>query len=719
MKKAKSFLNSLTFNIIAAIAVLLLVFCAVVSTIGYYKFTDSLTKEYTDSAFRTAETAAFLVEPDKIEEYLQSNETAKKIEAYLRNYLGEPLVFEEKDKEGNVKTIDYQTTFDALTEDDKAFAKEYCDRWNNLNILCDKQNVTIIYVVAVDTQDYGHYYSVFNCLNKTSPYTRWKIGLEQESSYQNIYKGMYENGEKRATIMRTTNLKGAPPHVTSLIPLYKTDGTVAAIMCVQRPMAELVNGRKSYMYLVASFTLGFAVLLMALSALFMRKQIVNPIKKINAEAARFAEENCAPNIPLSAKISKINEISELASSISEMEDETLKYIDNLSTAISEKQRMGTELRIASLIQQGSLPSVFPAFPERNEFDLFALMEPAKEVGGDFYDFFLIDDDHLALVMADVSGKGVPAAVFMMATKILINERAHVGGTPAEILSIVNDRICERNTAEMFVTVWLGILEISSGKLTFANAGHDDPATSLSGEDFKVEKSKHGLVVGAMKGVKYRDNEINLNKGDKIFLYTDGVPEATDKDNKLFTIENMLEALNSNKFATPNEIIKTVREKVGGFTGDAPQFDDITMLCLEYMGKNSKSIKLSATDENLGEATEFIRDCLKSTGCTEKFVRQVELYVEEVFVNVAHYAYAPSFGDIEIITEITNDKLIVTFIDEGKQYNPLDKPDPDINLPADEREIGGLGIFMTKQLTNNIKYEYKNGKNILITEKNFE
>lgn len=714
MRKLRLFTRSLTFNIIAATTLLLFVFCMVVSTIGYIKFTDSLTKEYTDSAYRTAETAAVLVDSDKIEQYLQSDDTEKKIEAYLKNRLGEPLVV--LDKEGNVK-IDYTPFFNALTEEEKAFAEEYYMRWNNLNTLCDRQNVTIIYVVAVDTLDYGHYYSVFNCLNKTSPYTRWVIGYEQESSYQDIYKGMYENNEKKATIMRTTNLKGAPPHVTSLIPLYKSDGTtVAAVMCVQRPMSELSQGRRSYMVIVALFTLGLAILFIVASTLFMRRQFVNPIKKINAEAARFAKTNSAPDKPILDKISRINEISSLATALGDMESETLKYIDNLSAAIAEKQRMGTELQIASLIQEGSLSSEFPAFPERTEFDLYASMNPAKEVGGDFYDFFLVDDDHLALVMADVSGKGVPAALFMMVSKILINDRAIMGGTPAEILAFVNDRICEHNKAEMFVTVWLGIFEISTGKLTFANAGHDDPACALSGKDFELVKRKHGLVIGAMSGAKYTDTEITLSKGDKIFLYTDGVPEATDKDKRLFTINNMIEALNAAKAEKPEDIIGAVRKKVDDFVGDAPQFDDITMLCFEYKGKGENSITLTATDENLAIATGFILDYAKSAGASEKFMRQAELFVEEIFVNVAHYAYAPDTGDVKISAEIKDGTLKIVFVDHGKPYNPLEKSDPDTTLSADEREIGGLGIYMAKKLTDNVEYMYEDGKNILILEK---
>ena len=344
------------------------------------------------------------------------------------------------------------------------------------------------------------------------------------------------------------------------------------------------------------------------------------------------------------------------------------------------------------------------------------MDTAKEVGGDFYNFFLIDDDHLALVIADVSGKGVPAALFMMVTEILIDDRALMGGTPAEILSFVNDRICEHNKAEMFVTVWLGILEISTGKLTFANAGHDDPARTVNGGDFEFIKSKHGLVIGAMSGVKYKDAETTLNKGDKLFLYTDGVPEATDKNNRLFTLNNMLGALNTAKRLSVKDIICAVREKVDEFVGDAPQFDDITMVCLEYKGKGESGITLAATDENLSAATEFIKDCVKGANVSEKFIRQIELIIEEIFVNIAHYAYAPNIGDVKLVAEITGDTLKITFIDEGKPYNPLEKPDPDTTLSADKREIGGLGIFMTKKLTDNVSYEHVNGKNILILEK---
>ena len=243
----------------------------------------------------------------------------------------------------------------------------------------------------------------------------------------------------------------------------------------------------------------------------------------------------------------------------------------------------TELNMATEIQTGMLPSIFPAFPERAEFDIHASMDPAKEVGGDFYDFFMIDDDHLAMVIADVSGKGVPAALFMMSSKILINDHALMGGTPAEILERVNKQVCANNDAHMFVTVWLGILEISTGKLTTASAGHEYPIININGR-YELLKDKHGLAVGAFEMAKYKDTEIQLKKGDSIFVYTDGVAEATDANNELFGTDRTIEALNAiPKGASQKEILAGVRAAVDAFVKEAPQFDDLTMVGLKYNG----------------------------------------------------------------------------------------------------------------------------------------
>ena len=249
---------------------------------------------------------------------------------------------------------------------------------------------------------------------------------------------------------------------------------------------------------------------------------------------------------------------------------------------SKTARIETELNLATRIQEDALPRVFPAFPDRNEFDLYASMDPAKEVGGDFYDFFLVDDDHLCLMIADVSGKGVPAALFMMSSKAIIENNAMAGKTPSRILHDANETLCAKEQEDMFVTVWIGILEISTGKMTAANGGHEYPALMKDGH-FELFKDRHGMMLGGISGVSYQDYEIQMKPGDKLFVYTDGVPEANDSERNMFGTERMIEALNGNRDASPEKTLRNMRKAVDAFAGDAEQFDDLTMLCLEYKG----------------------------------------------------------------------------------------------------------------------------------------
>ena len=242
----------------------------------------------------------------------------------------------------------------------------------------------------------------------------------------------------------------------------------------------------------------------------------------------------------------------------------------------------SELNMATQIQASMLPSIFPAFPQRDEFDLYASMDPAKEVGGDFYDFFMIDDDHLGVVVADVSGKGVPAALFMMISKTIVQNYAMLGVDAAEVLRRANESLCSQNKMEMFVTTWIGILQLSTGKMNCASAGHEYPAIYHDGK-FELFKDKHGFVLGGMEGARYKDYEIQFEAGDKIFVYTDGVAEATNASNELFGTDRMIDALNIKPEAEPKEILKIVRASVDEFVGTAEQFDDLTMVCVEYRG----------------------------------------------------------------------------------------------------------------------------------------
>ena len=326
-----------------------------------------------------------------------------------------------------------------------------------------------------------------------------------------------------------------------------------------------------------------AIVVIIGQGVYMLKAFLAPVKMITAEAARFANENAAMDGKLTDTIKNTDEIGVLADSIDKMESRIENYINHIETITAEKERINTELSLATRIQYGMLPHTFPAFPDNKEFDIYASMDPAKEVGGDFYDFFMTDDTHLCMVMADVSGKGVPAALFMMVTKIILATNAKMGKSPAEVLTTANDRICANNHEEMFVTVWLGILDITTGKVIAANAGHEYPILMQPNGEFELFKDKHGFVVGGMDGVAYKEYEFTMQPGAKLFLYTDGLPEATDKNNEMFGTERALDVLNKYKTSAPKEILNGVKTAVEGFVKDAEQFDDMTMLAIHYYG----------------------------------------------------------------------------------------------------------------------------------------
>ena len=313
------------------------------------------------------------------------------------------------------------------------------------------------------------------------------------------------------------------------------------------------------------------------------KRIVHPLNVITRRISELKEGNLEFKMEDAYRTG--DEIQELAESFAALSHKTVQYVDEVKTVTAEKERIGTELSVATGIQRAMMPHIFPAFPDRPDFDVYASMDPAKEVGGDFYDYFLIDDDHLCLVIADVSGKGVPAALFMMASKIILQSVAMLGKSVAEILERTNEAICSNNEAEMFVTVWLGILELSTGKLKAANAGHEYPMMRGPNGKYEIVKDKHGFVIGGLEGMRYKEYEIDLKPGSRLFVYTDGVTEATNADKELFGMDRLLDALNIQPDAAPNQVLKNVRGAIDGFVKDAEQFDDLTMLCIEYNGKD--------------------------------------------------------------------------------------------------------------------------------------
>ena len=346
-------------------------------------------------------------------------------------------------------------------------------------------------------------------------------------------------------------------------------------------MKELQTVRSTYVRHVLWATSALMLASLLFYGWYLHRRLLNPIRKIAREALRFALDDTQPSVPLQQSITSSDEIGQLARTIDRMENEIRYYIKNLTRITKEQERIKAELNVATQIQADMLPRKFPPFPERKEFSLYATMTPAKEVGGDFYDFFLIDDDHLALVIADVSGKGVPAALFMVIAKTLIKTRADMGGSPSEILGDVNERLCEGNEMGLFVTVWLGILEISTGKVIAVNAGHEYPAIMRSAGSWELIKSNNSPPVAFMEGMKFREMEFELHSGDKLYLYTDGVAEATNTEKKLYGVERMVDALNRHAEETVEELLPSMKKEIDAFVGDAPQFDDITMLSLRY------------------------------------------------------------------------------------------------------------------------------------------
>ena len=391
------------------------------------------------------------------------------------------------------------------------------------------------------------------------------------------------------------------------IPHYSYIGGQDPWVCtVGVPVGDESNGTRGY--ILADFTLNemthdmlafliryiFATIAVTAFMGFiitrlMERTTVRPINAIAKAAQSYVEDRRSGNTRMehfsSLPIRTGDEVEHLNRVMAQMEKDLSVYMEDLTRVTKKEERVRTELDMASKIQKGALPDIFPAFPDRQEFDLYASMEPAKEIGGDFYDFFLIDDDHLCLVIADVSGKGVPAALFMMASKIILADNAIMGKSPSEILYDANNAICKNNKLEMFVTVWVGILEISTGKLSAANAGHEYPALKKGDGGFAVFKDRHGFVLGGMEGMKFKEYEILLSPGDKLFVYTDGVPEANDPDGNMFEVKRMIDALNEDPDASPAQILGAVRGQINIFVREAEQFDDLTMLCLEYKGAN--------------------------------------------------------------------------------------------------------------------------------------
>lgn len=405
-------------------------------------------------------------------------------------------------------------------------------------------------------------------------------------------------------------------------------------------------------------------------------------------------------------------------------NETVAALKNAKVEMA--RRLDAELFFARAIQRASLPQTFPAFPGRTEFDIFAAMTPAREVGGDFYDFFLVGQDHLVLVVADVSGKGIPAALFMMKAKTLIKNDAELGRGAGQVLNNANRELCENNDTGMFVTVFLGILDLSSGRLRFANAGHNPPWLRRAGRGFSELAIEPGFVLGGLEEMVYEEEELQLQPGDMLFLYTDGVSEAVNPRGELYSLERLWACLGGAPDSCPaNDLVGRIEKDVAAFSDGSEAADDMTLLALKYRGRDDpdsvqtiKEMTVPAEVKELPVVLAFVKSRLSRCDCLPEVVTQLEMAVEEIFVNIANYAYQPENGAATVRCVVGGYPVQVTvqFQDAGKPYNPLDRADPDVEAALEERDIGGLGIYLVKNCMDAIDYEYVDGKNILTIKK---
>ena len=706
MSRIERLRHSLSARTFHAVLILSILIGAAAAAFGLVLYAVTEKNEYTKAAEHLADTAGSVMQYEEQAVY----EYARKI---LQRYEDAGAELQE-----DPSAAAYRMEFQEFLDD---------ETWLEVNALlkrlADSNEADAVYVAGLDEEAMRFVY-IFDSTGPDSP----ELPGEWDDLQQDELNCYLAGKPGTASYLGRTEQYGVQS--TGARYLFDVNGfSVYAFADIN--LNRVVQRSLAFLW---QFGLLLLVLVLAGSRLLtkrLQERVVDPVNSLSQAASQYVEDK-RKGRQETDHFAKLNiatgdEIENLSLIMADMEADLTAYIEDLTRVTAERERIGAELNVARRIQESSLPSTFPPFPDRTEFDLYASMQAAKEVGGDFYDFFLIDSDHLALVMADVSGKGVPAALFMMASKMLINNYAAIEkDSPAKILTRVNERICAGNTTGMFVTVWLGILQISTGVLKAVNAGHEYPILRKAGCDFEVVKDKHGFVVGGMEGIRYKEYELTLEKGDQLFLYTAGVAEANDADENMFGLERTLDALNGAPLPYCKSEVDAVSDAVFAFMGAADQFDDITMLCLNYYGKETpmtetKTLTIDAKVDKLHEVLGFIDAFLEEQDCSPKAQMQIDISAEELFVNIASYAYPDGDGQAEIrIRAFGEPKQVeITFLDSGIPYDPTKNEDPDITLVAEEREIGGLGVFMVKKYMDEVRYAYEEGHNVLTITKTIE
>ncbi|MCR5794614.1 MAG: serine/threonine-protein phosphatase [Solobacterium sp.] len=535
---------------------------------GLTTYTYSVADQYIDKAYGLACTAGSM-----INRTIDAGSVGRNV---LEIYRG--LDVEEKQKTG---TEEYRALFRSATDN-----PEYWKLIDTIDQFLSNSTVSNLYAAVIDPDTQA---LVYVCEPNTREGTKYYPGdwepmedrvINKFLNCSDPMKRLYDIGFSERNGFRC--ISGLMISDEPDFPLF--------VFC-EVTLGKLLSGMRQFVF---AFTLALAAAIFVLERMMSRRMmrtVVSPINRI-AEAAQTYVRDRKDGSTRTDHFSALNiqtgdEIENLGNVMSNMEEDLSEYEHELTVSIANTERYATQMQLAEKIQDGILPKNFDDYKDCPAFDIYASMDPAMEIGGDFYDFYMPDDDHLVMTIADVSGKGIPAALFMMASKIRIEDHMRMDLSPAEVLETVNNDVCENNDGQMFVTVWLAVLEISTGIVRAVNAGHEYPALQGTDGTFRLYKDRHSFVVGGMQDAKYREYEFTLEPGAALFVYTDGVPEATDADKQMFGADRMLEALNAEPYASPEKLLKNVHDAADAFAGEEPQFDDLTMLCVRYYGPGHK------------------------------------------------------------------------------------------------------------------------------------
>ena len=499
---------------------------------------------------------------------------------------------------------------------------------------------------------------------------------------------------------------------------YKPLGSTGWSVAIVCPEDDIFGGYLRLRHaVVAIVAIGLLLMLLVFSRIVGYE--LKPLRRLAEQTGSIAKGNFDEKLPDDGRS---DEIGQLSQSFGDMQQSLMRYIDELKETTATKASIESELKVASAIQASMLPRIFPPFPERKDIDLYASMIPAKEVGGDLFDFFL-RDEKLFFCIGDVSGKGAPAAMLMAVTHSLFRAATAHESDPGIIVRNINETICQDNDADMFVTLFVGVLDLPSGRLRYCNAGHDSPLvydTRLS-----TLNCFPNLPVGVIPDMKYSTQECTFESATTLFLYTDGLTEAMDADHEQFGGERVNRLLEScgEQGMTPRQILDSVLEGVHSFVLDADQSDDLTMLALHYVPGPfatilSENLTLNCDLSRIPELNAFIQSIADRLEIDPTTTGQVHLAVEEAVVNVINYAYPDGKGGFVTVKAMSDGhELRLVVIDSGVPFDPTRREKTDVTLSVEDRPVGGLGIFLVRELMDSINYERVDGRNILMMIKN--